>query len=58
MQLSKGRLTWEVIIAGAIMGIVGAVSQFFGWQTAAEILPTTPPTEAVDVTQQSSKPDK
>jgi len=51
MRMSKGRLTWEVIIAGAIMGIVGAVSQFFGWQTTAAVLPDTPPIETIVITQ-------
>ena len=42
MSFSKGRLTWEVLIAGAVMGVLGAISNFFGWQAAAAVLPESP----------------
>ena len=38
MRFSKGRLSWEVLIAGAIMGLLGAISQHFGWQASACLL--------------------
>ena len=37
-MFSKGRFTWEVLIAGLVMGLFGAISNHLGFNISAETL--------------------
>ena len=37
-MFSKGRLTWEILIAGAVMGALGAINHHYGFLITTSLL--------------------